>query len=132
MCSGHGNNTGPESRSGKPVMLKFISKTLLSIVMEPDARDKLEKINQARRDSVENHQPTPDKAPYVEPDNEINVNPEPPAKRENPERRELIRNALEVQRSKSAILDGLSLENRMKLRLLAQEIFKNPSSIKKR
>ncbi len=118
-------------------MMKFISKALLSIVMEPDAREKLEKISQARKASMAKPTSPPgklpsDRAPYVEPDDGIDVNIRPPARKDTPERRELIRKALEVQRSKSIILDGLSLENRMKLRILASEIFKNPSSLKKR
>ncbi|MEE8393067.1 MAG: hypothetical protein V3R66_01880 [Rhodospirillales bacterium] len=120
-------------------MLKLVSKALLSLVLEEDARDRLGRIGQAGKAAA----PPPDeakpaqakppkpKAPYVAPDNEISFNAKGPRKAST-ERRELIRQALDVRRSKEKILDNLSLEEKLRLHIMASEVFKVQSPPKKK
>ncbi len=83
-------------------MLKFISKALLPLVMDKQARTKLES-----RRAYSNGSPAGAAPPEPE---------TPPAeKREmTPEREELIRQARAVRRSKAKFLDDLSEEERQK------------------
>ena len=84
-------------------MFKFVSKALLPLVMDKQARKKLESLRASGNGS-------PADAPPPEPET-------PPAgKRElTPEREELIRQARAVRRSKAKLLDDLSEEDRQKL-----------------
>ncbi|MDP6573064.1 MAG: hypothetical protein QGI63_06160 [Rhodospirillales bacterium] len=84
-------------------MFKFVSKALLPLVMDKEARKKLQTLRGSGNGSP------PEAAP---PESE-----RPPAeKREmTPEREELIRQAKAVHRAKAKILDDLSEEDRRKL-----------------
>ncbi len=84
-------------------MLKFVSKALLPLFIDKQARKKLE----SRRASSNG---SPADAASPEPETP------PDGKREmTPEREELIRQARAVRRSKAKILDDLSEEERQKL-----------------
>ena len=90
------------------VMMKFISNALLSIVMEKKAREKLFQ----NRENRKNRQPS---------DRERNMQElqENIGRVMTPERQELIRNAMAVQRAKAKILDDLNDVDKQKLYALA-------------
>ena len=74
-------------------MLKFVSNALLSLVMEKKAREKLEERRAAQKASAGEEQTA---APGANPKRET-----------TPERQELIRNALAIQRAKRTVYQGL-------------------------
>ncbi len=86
-------------------MRKLISKALLSIVMDKQARESLKK--------------TKDKKAAAPPKVANDVAAEPEARAMTDERRDLIRNALVVRRFKSKILADLSDDDRKKLYVTA-------------
>ncbi len=86
-------------------MLKLLGNALRSMVMEKDARKKLEERRKAG--------PGPKRGTQVD-------TPErPPRQAMTPERQELIRQAMEVQRAQSKILDDLGDEDKQRLHALA-------------
>ncbi|NQV82212.1 MAG: hypothetical protein HQ494_00205 [Rhodospirillales bacterium] len=130
---------------------KIISKALLSVVMDKDARDALEfkkKIKQASQVlAAENAAAQPVPKPESRPDPISGMTHEETrqlildslksaeeelgAKPEMTEGRQaLIRQALEVRKSKEHVLEALSEEQRMKLSILALQALKgDPASV---
>lgn len=123
------------------MLKKFVSKALLSLVMDKDARDRLE----SRKN------PSPDPAPEPAPKlpNPEPVQPPGQTKTEDtrelildalraaeqelaekpkmtPERQALIQQAMNVQRSKEHVLNGLSQEQREKLYVVAIKSLQAP------
>jgi hypothetical protein len=92
-------------------MLKFIANALLSIVMEKTAREKLLNNHPVQKD--QENQPQDSRTEDMQ------------ALKENigrvmtPERQELIRNAMAIQRSKAKVLDDLKDEDKQKLYAIA-------------
>lgn len=125
-------------------MLKFVSKALLSVVMDKSAREKLEAARAAKARAQGNGEAaakTPSGTPAKTP-SETPAAP-PPMGRESlapavamaakkgprpmtPERQALIREALAVQRSQSHILDNLSDDAKAKLLIAAIKAFHIP------
>jgi hypothetical protein len=112
-------------------MLKFVSKALLSVVMDKSARDKL-KANRKPRDEKtgETTSPPPTAAtaraatgkptdrnakPAIKPKRAGDGAPRPMT----PDRQALIREALEIQKSKDSIFDNLSDDAKAKLLIAA-------------
>ena len=119
------------------MLKKFVSKALLSFVLDKDARDRLE----ARKN------PSPEPAP--EPPNPEPVQPTGQTKTEDtrelildalraaeqelaekpkmtPGRQALIQQAMNVRRSKEHVLNGLSQEQRDKLYVVAIKTLQSP------
>ncbi len=102
-------------------MLKFVSKALLSVVMDKSARDKLEAARKVKDEKAEK----PDAATAANtPTGKPALTPSPKtlkrAPREmTPERRALIQEALDIQRSKDHIFDNLSDDAKAKLLIAA-------------
>ena len=119
------------------MLKKFVSKALLSFVLDKDARDRLE----ARKN------PSPEPAP--EPPNPEPVQPPRQTKTEDtrelildslraaeqelaekpkmtPGRQALIQQAMNVRRSKEHVLNGLSQEQRDKLYVVAIKTLQSP------
>ncbi len=102
-------------------MFEFMSKALLALVLDKDAREKLEAAKTATQGPAA--PPANPKTPTA-----------PPASRFAPgtapamtdARRELIRNALDVQRSKQHVFDDLSDDAKTKLLIAAVKAFKIP------
>lgn len=84
-------------------MLKFVSKALLPLVIDKQARRNLEERRQAAKAAADNA-PAAEDAPATE-----------GARPVTPEREELIRQARAVHRSKAKLLDDLSEEQRQRL-----------------
>ena len=97
-------------------MLKFVSNALLSLVMEKKAREKLEERRAAKKAST-NEVQTADPGAN-------------PKRAMTPERQELIRNALAVQRSKANIFDDLTIHQKEKLHALAEKLLVRPDGDK--
>ena len=123
------------------MLKKFVSKALLSFVLDKDARDRLEarkKTKPARKN------PSPEPAPNPEP-----VQPTGQTKTEDtrelildslrateqelaekpkmtPGRQALIQQAMNVRRSKEHVLNGLSQEQRDKLYVVAIKTLQSP------
>jgi Rps23 Pro-64 3,4-dihydroxylase Tpa1-like proline 4-hydroxylase len=86
-------------------MFRFVSDTLLSLVMDKKARNKLKK-DQARRKLTARQ-------------GKINDLEETVGRVLTPERKALIQNALKVQQAKAKILNDLKDEDKQKLYALA-------------
>ena len=97
-------------------MLKFVSNALLSLVMEKKAREKLEERRAAQKASAGEEQTA---APGANPKRET-----------TPERQELIRNALAIQRAKASIFDDLTINQKEKLHALAEKLLVRPDGDK--
>jgi len=107
-------------------MLKFVSKALLSVVMDKSARDKLEAARKGKDENAEKPDaaaPAAATAARALPGKPV-LAPSPKtlkrAPREmTPERRALIQEALDIQRSKDHIFDNLSDDAKAKLLIAA-------------
>ncbi len=126
------------------MLKKFVSKALLSVVMDKDARDRLEarkKTKPARKaPSPEPAPERPDPEPVQPPSQtktddtrELILDALRAAEQEltekpkmTPERQALIQQALNVQRSKEHVLNGLSQEQRDKLYVVAMKTLQSP------
>ena len=112
---------------------KFVSKALLSVVMDKNARDRLE-TQKERKPARKAPPPAPPKAPSVAPpqaaeteetrqlimDSLRAAEQELTEKRDlTPDRQALIQQALDLQRTKAHVLDDLSQEDREKLYVVA-------------
>ncbi len=86
-------------------LLKFVSRVLLSLVMEKDARVKLERWRKAGKNTTR--------------ENQTKAMQENARTVMTPERQELIRNALKVHRAKSKIIEDLKDEDKQRLYALA-------------
>ncbi len=94
---------------------KFFSKALLSMVMDKNARKKLDVLRAAKKEG--DHKTT---APDMEPSGKEKK----PKKREmTPEREALIRNAMKVRQEKTKMLDDLDDEQKLKLYAAAMKAF---------
>jgi len=88
-------------------MFKFVSKALLTLVMDKKARKKLQTLRDTKNDPPPNAAPTGPPAP-------------PTGNRKmTPEREEVIRQATAVHRAQSKLLDHLSEEDRERLHYIA-------------
>lgn len=100
-------------------MLKFVSRALLSVVMDKSARDKLE----AARKAKEEPAAKPAEAAAAPPATKLAPSPAlaKRARREmTPERQSIIREALDIQRAKQGeIFDNLSDDAKAKLLIAA-------------
>lgn len=112
---------------------KLVSKVLLSVVMDKNARDRLE-TRKERKPARKAPPPASPKAPSVAPPQAAETEEthqlimdvlraaeqELTEKRDmTPDRQALIRQALDLQRSKAHVLDDLSREEREKLYVVA-------------
>jgi len=105
---------------------KFVSKALLSVVMDKSARDRLDAVT-ARRDAAPRPPASePGAPPQVEDTQQLVADSLAAAEQElaakpkmTGERRALIRQALALQKSKAHVLDDLSAEQREKLYAVA-------------
>ncbi len=112
---------------------KLVSKVLLSVVMDKNARDRLE-TRKKRKPARKAPPPASPKAPSVAPPQAAETEEthqlimdalraaeqELTEKRDmTPDRQALIQQALDLQRSKAHVLDGLSQEEREKLYVVA-------------
>lgn len=112
---------------------KLVSKVLLSVVMDKNARDRLE-TRKEKKPARKAPPPASPKAPSVAPPQAAETEEthqlimdalraaeqELTEKRDmTPDRQALIQQALDLQRSKAHVLDGLSQEEREKLYVVA-------------
>jgi hypothetical protein len=96
-------------------MFKFVSKALLSMVMDKDARATLERVQAAKKTekASQNAEPVAQTA-----------KPRLSVKREKtPEREALIQNAIKLHQEKAKVLDNLSPEEKEKLQVMAAMTF---------
>lgn len=102
------------ARTGEAPLFEFVSKALLALVLDKRAREALEAANGS---------PPANPMKSANPSAPAPARPSPPApsrQRElTDERRDLIRNALAVQRSKQHLFDELSDEAKAKLLITA-------------
>ena len=86
-------------------VLKFVSRALLSLVMDKDARAKLERRREAGKETARGAR--------------INALRQAAGHVMTPEREQLIRNAMNVHRAKSRIIEDLKDEEKQRLYALA-------------
>ena len=111
-----GNCVIRDSRDRRPMIKKFFSNAMLSIVMDKAAKEKLHAVRESRKalNKKINNPSAPDtKAP---------VTSEAAAHTPNVNRQALIRNAMAVHKEHSKVLDNLSENEKRRLQLLAMHI----------
>lgn len=102
-------------------MLKFVSKALLSVVMDKTAREKLD----ARREAKEKLKastgdaPTKDVAATAANGKKRAAKPDNRPREMTDERKRIIKEALAIQRQKSEIFDALDDDSKAKLLIAA-------------
>lgn len=101
-------------------MLKFVSKALLSVVMDKTAREKLD----ARREAKEKLKASTGDAPIKDSagtaaDKKRAAKPDNRPREMTDERKRIIKEALAIQRQKSEIFDALDDDSKAKLLIAA-------------
>ncbi len=110
------------------MLKKFVSKALLSVVMDKKARDRLDTVRNAKKPAsreqhIETMQNTFRQALTPEGKKKIESLRGTIDKVMTPERQELIRGAMKIHRAKMKILDDLSDEDKKKLYVAAVKAF---------
>ncbi|HIJ42731.1 MAG: hypothetical protein QF511_12495 [Rhodospirillales bacterium] len=110
------------------MLKKFVSKALLSVVMDKKARDRLDTIRNgkkpaSREQQIETMRNNFRQALTPEGEKKIESLRGTIDKVMTPERQELIRNAMKIHRAKMKILDDLSDEDKKKLYVAAVRAF---------
>ena len=119
------------------MLKKFVSKALLSFVLDKDARDRLEarkKTKPAKKNPSPNPEPVqPPRQTKTEDTRELILDSLRAAEQElaekpkmTPGRQALIQQAMNVRRSKEHVLNGLSQEQRDKLYVVAIKTLQSP------
>ena len=102
-------------------MLEFMSKALLALVLDKDAREKID----AAKTAAKNPVASPSK-PKAIPAGPASRSASGAAPAMTDARRELIQKALDVQRSKQHVFDDLSDDAKAKILIAAVKAFKIP------
>lgn len=101
-------------------MLKFVSKALLSVVMDKTARDKLDAHREAKEKLKASTGDAPAKdAAGTAADKKRAVKPDNRPREMTDERKRIIKEALAIQRQKSEIFDALDDDSKAKLLIAA-------------
>ncbi len=96
------------------MLKKLLSNAMLSIVMDKQAKEKLQAIREVRK-GTQTKKSTPSTDPNSS-ETETQIDDTPP---DAPSRQDLIAEAMAIHQSKSKILDDLTLNEKQKLQELA-------------